>query len=456
MKSIVERQRGYFHSFKTRDVSQRKNNLLKLRQLVLDYEDQIHKALKSDLGKPEYEAFVSETGFVISEIDYALKHLNRWAKAKRVWTPLAHFPGSSNIMVEPVGVVLIIGPWNYPFQLAISPLVGAIAAGNCAVIKPSELAPATSAVLKEMINTAFSADFLQVVEGGVDTTTELMENKFDHIFFTGSTRVGKIIMEAAAKQLTPVTLELGGKSPCIVLKDAAVDEAARRISWGKWLNTGQTCVAPDYVLVERSAVSPLLVAIKEQIEKFYGNNPLDSENYGRMINRAHYDRLKEMMTYGNVEIGGVTDDDTLYIAPTVLTDVDLESPLMTEEIFGPLLPIIPVDSFDDAIAFINSRPKPLALYAFTRDKQLQSQILERTTSGGACINDTVVHLASAHLPFGGVGDSGLGHYHGQYSFDTFSNHRSVMVRTLLPDLPLKFPPYENKLKWMKRLHRWIM
>lgn len=454
---ILDMQREFFASGKTLDTGFRREQLIKLRDLTAKYEAEINDALYKDLRKCEFEAFTSETGFVTNDLNHIIKHLGKWTKPKKVRTPPAHLPGRSYIISEPVGVSLIIGPWNYPFQLIMSPLAGAMAAGNCAVLKPSELSPNTTQVIKRMINDNFPPEYVHVLEGGPEVTTELLKQNFDYVFFTGSTRVGKIVMQAAAENLTPVTLELGGKSPCIVLKDINPQEAARRIVWGKFLNAGQTCVAPDYMLIEKDILPAVMEAIKSYIAKFFGKDPKQSKDYGRIITDRHYTRLKEMLGDGTVHAGGGFDNAERYIEPTLLTDPDPESPLMNEEIFGPLFPVIPVDSAEEAVKYINDRAKPLALYVFSKDKAAVKDILSKTSSGGACVNDTVVHLATAHLPFGGVGDSGIGKYHGRYSFDTFSNKKGVMHRTFFKDVPLRYPPYgKTKLGIMKKIFRWIV
>lgn len=450
-KNTVEKQRQFFNTFKTRDISFRIEQLKILRQAILENEVAINNALWADLRKPKTETYITELGICFEEIKYTTKYLKSWTKPKSVGTPFLYCPASSKIYYEPLGVVLIIGPWNYPFQLVISPLIGAIAAGNCAVIKPSEIAANTSHLLAEILPKYFDPSFITVVEGGKETTQQLLEEKFDHIFFTGGTTVGKIIMSAAAKHLTPVTLELGGKSPCIVDADTHLDYTARRIAWGKFMNAGQTCVAPDYLLVDRAIKKDLLGHLKKYIQDFYGATPETSPDYARIINPHHFNRLCELLNAGEIIIGGDTNPDGRYIAPTVIDGVDWDSPVMQEEIFGPILPVLEYSDLSEAIALVNARPKPLALYFFSNNKHHQERVLQETSSGGVSINDTIIQLAVPGLPFGGVGDSGIGHYHGKASFETFSHQKSVFHQSFLVDLKLRYAPYKDKLKWLKRL-----
>lgn len=448
---IVTEQRLFFNTNQTKNLSFRLEQLNILKQAILDNEISIKKALKSDLNKPELESYITEIGICLEEIKYALKHLKSWTKSQKVSTPLPYLPASSKIHSEPLGVVLIIGAWNYPLQLVISPLVGAIAAGNCAVLKPSEIAVNTSNLLVEIIDKYFDSSFISVVEGGKEVTQQLLEEKFDHIFFTGSTQVGKSIMSAAAKQLTPVTLELGGKSPCIIDANTHLEHTVRRIVWGKFLNAGQTCVAPDYLLVDKTIKPELLQQIKQTIQEFYGNTPETSPDYARIINQHHFTRLAELLKTGKIIIGGETNSTELYIAPTVIDAITPEDAVMQEEIFGPILPVLEYNNLEEAIAFVNAKPKPLALYFFSNNKQHQQQILQETSSGGVCLNDTIVHMAFAGLPFGGVGNSGIGKYHGQASFDTFSHQKSVLNKSFWFDIKLRYAPYQGKLKFLKWL-----
>lgn len=449
VKDIIRQQREFFATGKTKDVEWRIEQLKRLKQAIVDDQEAIVNAVKADLGRPDFEAYIEIAA--ISEINYALKNLKSWVKPKKVATSIDQFPASAKIYPEPLGVVLIISPWNYPFQLMISPLTGAIAAGNCAVLKPSEVAANTSRVIADIIQKTFDPAYIAVVEGGVETSQQLLEEKFDHIFFTGGTAIGKIVMQAAAKHLTPVTLELGGKSPCIVDSDVDLKYAAKRITWGKYLNAGQTCIAPDYLLVDRRIKSELLTEIQKCVEEFYGDDPAQSPDYARLISRRHFERLEPLLKDGEIVMGGQTKPEEKYIAPTVMDQVSWESPVMQEEIFGPILPVLEYTDFKEAIAQINARPKPLALYIFSKDKQKQEQVLQETSSGGVCINDTVMQFGVSTLPFGGVGDSGIGNYHGKASFDTFSHYKSVLKKGFRFDPNWRYPPYKDKLSLLKRI-----
>jgi aldehyde dehydrogenase (NAD+) len=451
---FVENQRRFFNSGKTKDLNFRSGQLRLLERLLSTNEDAICDALKRDMNKSKFEAYVGEIGMVANEITHAIRHLGSWAKPQRVRTPLIHFPASSCIHSEPLGIVLIIGPWNYPIQLLLSPLVGAISAGNCAMLKPSRHAPHTAKIIADMIGKNFDPEYVCVAAGAVDSS-QLLEERFDYIFFTGGAAVGKIVAAAAAKHLTPVTLELGGKSPCIVDSDAPLDVAARRITWGKFFNAGQTCVAPDYLLVDRVIKDPLLERIKTSITEFYGNDPLTSPDYARIINQRHFERLVGLLDQGDIVIGGEKDPSVNYIAPTVIDNVSLDHRIMEDEIFGPLLPVIPYEDLDEGISIVNRAPKPLSLYFFSESHAKQERVIRETTSGGATMNDTILHLSTQTLPFGGVGQSGYGKYHGKASFDTFSNKRSILHRSFALDLPLRYPPYGNKLSLVRRLLRLI-
>ena len=446
---IIRKQREFFQTGKTKDVAFRIAQLKILKQAILENEKAILQALKGDLNKPEFEAYATEI-LVYKEIDYAIKHIKAWTKPQKAAVPMEFFPYSAKIYPEPLGVVLIIGPWNYPFNLIIAPLVGAIAAGNCTILKPSELAPHTSSLLADTIAKYFDPAYIALVEGGVETSQNLLAEKFDYIFFTGGTSVGKIVMEAAAKHLTPVTLELGGKSPCIVDTEINLEHTIKRITWGKFINAGQTCIAPDYILVDKKIKTNLLEGLKKCIKEFYGDNPANSPDYARIISQKHFDRLANLLKNGEVIIGGETNPDERYIAPTLLDNVSLEDTIMQEEIFGPILPIIEYSYISEAIALINSRPKPLALYLFSQNKNLQKRILQETSSGGVCLNDTVMQYGVSSLPFGGVGDSGIGRYHGKASFDTFSHRKSVLQNSFLFDLNWRYAPYQGKLAFLKR------
>ncbi|NET06918.1 MAG: aldehyde dehydrogenase [Merismopedia sp. SIO2A8] len=442
-------QRAFFNTGNTKPINFRIEQLQRLKQGIIKHQDAIVKAAKADLGRPEFEAYF-EIG-VLGELNRALKQLKSWVKPKRVATSFDQFPSTAWIVPEPLGVVLIIGPWNYPFQLLFSPLVGAIAAGNCAILKPSELAPHTSQAVAQLIQDSFEPAYIAVVEGGVETSQQLLAEKFDYIFFTGGTRVGKIIMEAAAKNLTPVTLELGGKNPCIVDTDIRLDYTAKRIAWGKFINAGQTCAAPDYLLVDQRIKSDLLKQLQHSIQDFFGDNPIKSPDYGRIINEKHFSRLLLFLEKGKLIVGGEAIREQRYIAPTILDQVRWDDPVMQEEIFGPILPVLIYDNLEEAIAKINARPKPLALYLFSRNQQKQAKVLESTSSGGVCLNDTVMQYATWGLPFGGVGESGIGAYHGKSSFDTFSHYKSVLKKSFWLDLGWRYAPYEGKLGFLKKV-----
>lgn len=444
-------QKEYFETGATRGVPFRLAALAKIKAAISEREGAILSALKTDLGKPDFEAYASELAFIYEEIKFMEKRIAGWAKPRRVPTPFVQWPGSSRIHPEPRGVVLVISPWNYPFQLLVSPLLGALAAGNCVILKPSELAPQTSKVIAELIGATFSPEYVACVEGAVSETTQLLELPFDHIFFTGSTAVGKVVMAAAAKHLTPVTLELGGKSPCIVDDNVPLEVTARRIAWGKFFNAGQTCVAPDFLFVPKDLKKPLVEGIGKAITEFYGTDPAQSPDYARIINERHFRRLEGLMQGARVLTGGKTQATDRYFAPTLLDGVSWSSPVMQEEIFGPLLPVMEYDSLDEAISRVRSMPRPLALYVFSRNEEHQDRILSSISFGGGCVNDTLMHLANPNLPFGGTGPSGLGHYHGRYSFDTFSHFKSVLKRPFYLDVKLRYQPYLDRVKLLKKL-----
>jgi len=452
---IVSTQRAFFNTGKSKDLSFRIAQLALLRKIIDDNEDAICEALKLDMNKPKFEAYVGEIAMVTNEIDYAIRHLKSWARPKRVMTPLVHFPARSHIYSEPLGVVLIIGTWNYPIQLVLCPLVGAMAAGDSSILKPSRMAPHTADLIARMMTENFDPGLLAVVQGGSEAVNTLLENQLDHIFFTGGTSVGRIIAEAAARKLTPVTLELGGKSPCLVDREVHLDYAARRITWGKFFNAGQTCVAPDYLMVHTSIKNEILEHIRGYIGEFYGEDPHNSPDYARIINDKHFDRLSGLLEEGDILIGGKTNSADKYIAPTVIDNVSWDHKIMQEEIFGPLLPVIEYEDLAQAVSTINRHPKPLSFYLFSTNKGTQERVLKETTSGGCTINDTIVHLSTQTLPFGGVGESGIGKYHGQASFDIFSNKKSVLYRSFLLDLKLRYAPYGNKLPWVKKLLRYF-
>ena len=447
---LVQQQREFFRTEQTQEISFRLEQLAKLKQSIIDSQEAILQASKADLGRPAFEAYFEIA--TLSEINLAFKNLKTWAKPQRVKSPIDQFPASAWIQPDPLGVVLIIGPWNYPFQLIMSPLVGAIAAGNCAILKPSEHAPHTSRVLAELIADTFAPSYIAVVEGDASVSQQLLAEKFDHIFFTGGTAIGRIIMAAAAQYLTSVTLELGGKSPCIVDSDIHLDHAAKRIAWGKLINTGQTCIAPDYLLVHRQIKTDLVTRIKHYIRDFYGEDPAQSPDYGRIIHDRHFERLIAFLDRGEIILGGEYNLDERYLAPTLIDGVTWDDPVMQEEIFGPILPILTYDELEAAIFQVNARPKPLALYFFSRDRRKQERILQGTSSGGVCLNDTVMQVGVNALPFGGVGESGIGSYHGKASFDTFSHFKSVLKRNFWLDLEWRYAPYTaQKLEQLKRI-----
>lgn len=442
--STVARLRETFDSGRTRPLQFRQQQLAALARFIKEREREIQQALRDDLGKPALESSVIEISFVANELAFIRKRLRSWMKPERVPTTLIAQPGRSRIYREPLGVALIIGPWNYPVQLTLAPLMGAIAAGNCAVLKPSELAPATSALLARFIPQYLDRDCVQVVEGGAAEASALLAERFDHIFYTGGCAVGRIVMEAAAKHLTPVTLELGGKSPCIVDEHADIAVAARRILWGKFLNAGQTCVAPDYVLVHEKVESELLSRMKQTVRDFYGDDPRTSSDFARIINPRHYRRLMNLLPgSGEILVGGNGTEDERYFAPTILRNVPPDAPVMAEEIFGPILPVLKVKDIDEAIAFVNQRPKPLALYLFTKKRQVRARVLDRTSSGAALVNHTCMHAIVPALPFGGVGSSGMGAYHGRQTFETFSHRKAVLIKPAGLDLPILYPPYSK-------------
>lgn len=445
LTDLRQAQKNYFYKGQTRDLDFRITHLEKLKKAIQSYEKELTEALHQDLKKSSFEAYATEIGFVLDEIGHTLKHLSDWVKIDKVKTPVVHQPAQSYIQHEPYGVTLIIGPWNYPFQLQIAPLIGALAAGNCAVLKPSEFTPATSAILSKMIAEYFEPQYVTVVEGGIEVNQALLALQWDYIFFTGSTAVGKIIMRQAAEHLTPVTLELGGKSPCIVDENIDLEIAARRIVWGKFINAGQTCVAPDYLLVPEALKPGLFYHIKQALLQFYGEDPSKSPDYPRVIHSKHFERLNAFLSEGSCVVGGQTDINDLYIAPTVLDQITWDSPIMEEEIFGPILPVLSYNSLDEALDKINQGPRPLALYLFSDNEEVQDKVFNRVSFGGGCINDTVIHLANPNLPFGGVGGSGMGAYHGKFSFDTFSHAKSVVKRPLKMDIKLRYPPY-SKIK----------
>lgn len=451
LTALMEAQKQFFLQGHTRAASARIHALTKLIHAIQQYEHEITDALQRDLHKSETEAYITEIGFVLMEARHTIKSLKRWMKPKRVKTPITHFGSRSRIMPEPYGTTLIIAPWNYPFQLAVAPLIGALAAGNTAIIKPSEWAPHTSALLAKLITSVFPREHVAVVEGAVEESEALLKLPFDYIFFTGSTAIGKKVMQAAAEQLIPLTLELGGKSPCIVHHDADLALAAKRIAFGKWTNAGQTCIAPDYIYVHESMKDALEHELRKAVTEFYGEVPLEADHYPSIISDRHYQRLTAFLQEGTVAWGGQCDSERRRIAPTLLTDMNWQHAIMQEEIFGPLMPVLTYSSIEEVIQAVQAHPKPLALYLFTKEHALQQEVLSRVSFGGGCVNDTLMHIASPYLPFGGVGESGLGSYHGKASFDAFSHHKSVLFQTNRFDLALRYPGVKNALKWMKKV-----
>lgn len=455
ISKTLTRMRAFFSTGKTRDVAFRIAQLKKLKEGIRKYEPEIMASLYDDMRKPPFESYASEIGILYSEIDHVIRHLQSWSRTRRVTTPIIHFLSRSRVYQEPYGVVLIIGPWNYPFQLVIAPIIGAIAAGNCVIVKPSEFSPATSATIEKMITELFYPDYITIFQGEAHAMQKLLEEKFDYIFFTGNSAVGRIIMTAAARHLTPVTLELGGKSPCIVHEDARLDYGIKRIAWGKFFNAGQTCIAPDYVLIHRKIKNTFIEKMISTVHTFYGEDLMMSPDYARIINERHFNRLLRLMKSGRILYGGKFLIKDLYIAPTIIDEVSPDDPVMQEEIFGPLFPLIEYDNIDEAIAFVNQRPRPLALYCFSENRKIQDKVLRQTSSGGGCINDTVSHIGSQELPFGGVGESGMGAYHGKFSFDTFTHRRGILFRSNLVDMPLRYPPYRDRVSLLQFLFRFI-
>lgn len=451
VKKTLAKQRDFYDTGKTKDVRFRIARLNLLRHTIKKYENDILAALKLDLNKSPFEAYETEVGIVLEEIRHTIRHLPNWSKPKRVKTPIMHFISSSYIYTEPYGSVLIMSPWNYPFQLAIAPLVGAIAAGNCSIVKPSEYSFHTSEIIEKIIKETFDESYVAIVRGGREANKTLLDEKFDYIFFTGSPRVGKIVMESASKHLTPLTLELGGKSPCIVDNTANIKLAAKRIIWGKFLNAGQTCVAPDYILVHKSVKKKLINYMINYIKIFYGDNPIANVDYPNIINQKHFERLLGLMGSGRIIAGGQLNAKTRQIEPTLLDCVSWESAVMGEEIFGPLLPIIEFESLKDIISIINKHPKPLAFYFFTTSKRNEAYALKTASFGGGCINDTIIHLSNPNLPFGGVGESGMGQYHGKGSYDTFTHSKSIIKKSNLLDVYLRYPPFKDHLKLLKKI-----
>lgn len=439
---LMEKQRAFFRTHQTKDVAFRRATLKRFAQAIKDYEPQLLQALKSDLNKDATEAYMCEIGLCLADISEALSHLRKWTKPRWVYTPLSQFPASSRVHAEPLGVVLVISPWNYPILLALAPMIAALAAGNCVVLKPSEMAPACSRVMREMIESCFAPEHVCVMEGDKDVSTELLAQPFDHIFYTGGGHVAKIVMAAAAKHLCPVTLELGGKSPCIVDETADIKLSATRVAFGKILNAAQTCVAPDYLMLHRSIKDSFITAFKQAVREMLGDKPLENPAYTRIINERHFARLRGLMEGQKIISGGAVDEQKLLIEPTLIV-ADATAPIMQEEIFGPLLPVMVYDSLDEVENYVLAHDKPLACYLFTTSKKNEKRLLKNLSYGGGCINDTIVHLAVPGLPFGGVGGSGMGRYHGKYGFDTFSHHKAILKKARWLDLPFRYQPYSG-------------
>lgn len=451
VNEILEKQRQYFQSGATLSVEFRVEMLKKLYETVNQYESEIYAALKSDLGKSDFESFICEVGMVRSELSYMIKHTKKFAKDKIVWTPLHQFFSVSYKKPVPKGNVLIMSPWNYPFMLTLDPLADAIAAGNTAIVKPSAYSPATSEIIKKIIEECFPQEYIAVVTGGREENRALLDQKFDLVFFTGSQKVGKEVLRHTAEHLTPAVLELGGKSPCIVDSTAKLKLAAKRIVFGKYLNCGQTCVAPDYILVEKSVKDQLVHEILKQIRKQYGVDPLNNQDYGRIVNERHFHRIIGLIDQKKVLIGGQYNETTLKIAPTLMDRVTWEDPIMQEEIFGPVLPILTYENIDELYTLLAGKQKPLALYIFSEDKQHIKDITSRIQFGGGCVNDTIIHLATSEMGFGGVGESGMGTYHGKVGFDAFSHTKSIVDKKTWLDLPMRYQPYHRFL-FSKLLH----
>jgi aldehyde dehydrogenase (NAD+) len=440
--AIIEQQKKFFATGKTFDISYRVEVLKKMRSVILEHEEEIVDAIWQDFHKPRFEVIATESRFVIKEINYAIRRLRFWAKSRRVRTPIVHFWSHSYVIAQPYGQVLVLSPWNFPFQLAFMPVIGALAAGNCVILKVSQQAVHITKVIEKILS-HFPKELVALVNGNHGISEYLLEQKFDYIFFTGSSRVGKYVMQKASENLIPISLELGGKNPCVVAADARLDYAARRIAWGKFLNAGQTCVSPDYVLIDRRIKKRFLDLISAEIIKFYGEDPEKSDHLARLISPGCVRHLASLIRDGNVVAGGVCDPEKRYFSPTIISDVSPDDPIMQEEIFGPLLPVLEFDDFSEVYGIIERNPKPLATYIFSKDKRLIREFLSRTQAGTASVNDTVMQIASPYLPYGGVGSSGIGRYHGKRSFDTFSNHRSVLVKSNLLDMPVRYPPYSD-------------
>ncbi|MEG2868843.1 MAG: aldehyde dehydrogenase [Terrisporobacter sp.] len=455
INQVFDRQKEFYNTGKTKNIDFRINNLNKLKKIIKDNENEIIDALKKDLGKSPFETYATEIGMVYDELNIHIKNIKKWSKPEKKKTPLVHFPGKSYIYKEPYGVALIIGPFNYPIQLILSPLVAAIGAGNCAILKPSENTINTSLLLEKIINSNFDEGYIKVVSplGGKEAVSHLLDLKFDYIFFTGSVAVGKIVMKKAAENLTPITLELGGKSPCIVDCDAKIELSAKRLVWGKFLNAGQTCVAPDYLFVHKNIKDKFLQAVIKEIRSQFGDNIKESADFPRIVNVKTIERFKTYINDGDIFFGGSYDEKELYFEPTIITDIKDNSNIMEEEIFGPILPVLEFENINEVIRYVNNKKKPLALYYFSENKNSIETILKNTTAGGVTINDTIIHVASGYLPFGGVGSSGIGSYHGEASFNTFTHRKSVIKRGTFMDIKVRYAPYKNKINIIKKIMR---
>ncbi|UYO98830.1 aldehyde dehydrogenase [Oceanotoga sp. DSM 15011] len=451
IKTDIENMRKFFSSNQTKSIEFRINQLEKLKDIIQKNQEKIMVALKDDLNKSFFESYETEIGITLSELTHTIKNLKKWSKPQKVKTPITAFPAKSYIKKVPYGVTLIMSPWNYPFNLTFAPLIGSMAGGNCSLIKVSEYSPRTSQIIEKLINENFNPNYIKVWQGEIEVNKEILNQKFDYIFFTGSTNVGKIVMKAACENLTPLTLELGGKSPCIVDKNTNIDKTAKRIAWGKYLNAGQTCVAPDYLLAHKDIKEELIEKIVYYIEKFYSQDPKQSPDYPRIISSKHFDMLIPLIENSEIYYGGEKDSQEKYISPTIINNVKWTDKIMENEIFGPILPVIVWEDLDYTINLINKRPRPLALYLFTNDKELEEKVLNNIIFGGGVINDTIMHLSNPYLPFGGVGASGMGGYHGKYSFETFTHNMSIMKRGFWPDIKLKYPPYSGKLDTLRKL-----
>lgn len=451
--SLLEKQQQFFSSGKTKDYTFRKEALKKLRSVIRSYEDELYEALYQDLHKSKFESYSTEIGFVLEELRQVLRNMKEWMRPEKVASGIINFPASSYITHEPMGTVLILAPWNYPFQLLMAPLIGALAAGNTVILKPSEISEHTARVMEKMINTNFDEEFIHVVNGGVGVAQQLLQLKVNHIFFTGSSHVGRIVMQAAAKNMVPVTLELGGKSPCFVDEKVNLKQAARRIMWGKLINAGQTCIAPDYLMVHEKVKDDLVKEMIRAVEHFYGTDPQQSSEFPRIISDANVERLVALLEGAQIAYGGRVDRKERYISPTILNNVQFDLPVMQQEIFGPILPIITYSDLDQAILQVNKLPHPLALYVFSNRNSVIKKVNERIPAGGVTVNDTIMHIANSKLPFGGVGNSGMGKYHGASSFYVFSNVKPVMFRKKWLDVPLRYAPFRNKIRLIKTILR---